>query len=123
MAIGGPSSPLSVTATLLSHQALTPSLNTSTHSAASFPSPRTANSCQKSIYMVSNLRQMFRTKKLGNPADDLVKSTAQGWDPSPVVKINGTDVVSWLSQKAFNETMTHQDLDTLSAPLPWLAQV
>ncbi|OQU99701.1 hypothetical protein CLAIMM_05296 [Cladophialophora immunda] len=38
---------------------------------------------------------------------------AKGWTPSPIVKINGTEAVSWLSEKAFNGTMSHQDLDTL----------
>ncbi|KAJ9612286.1 hypothetical protein H2200_003883 [Cladophialophora chaetospira] len=44
---------------------------------------------------------------------DLVDSAAQGWEPSPVDSINGTDVVSWLSAKAFNETLSLQDLDAL----------
>jgi hypothetical protein len=44
---------------------------------------------------------------------DLQNSAVEGWNPSPVIKINGTDVLTWLSQKAFNETMTHQDLDAL----------
>ncbi|OAL36003.1 hypothetical protein AYO20_04664 [Fonsecaea nubica] len=38
---------------------------------------------------------------------------AEGWTPSPIVKINGTEVVSWLSEQAFNGTLTHQDLDAL----------
>ncbi|KIX98056.1 uncharacterized protein Z520_06135 [Fonsecaea multimorphosa CBS 102226] len=38
---------------------------------------------------------------------------AEGWAPSPIVKINGTDPVSLLSKLAFNGTLTHQDLDAL----------
>ncbi|OAP57019.1 hypothetical protein AYL99_09131 [Fonsecaea erecta] len=38
---------------------------------------------------------------------------AEGWTPSPIVKVNGTEVVPYLSQMAFNGTMAHQDLDAL----------
>ncbi|EXJ72070.1 uncharacterized protein A1O5_04573 [Cladophialophora psammophila CBS 110553] len=37
----------------------------------------------------------------------------EGWEPSPIVKINGTEAVSWLSERAFNGTMTFLDLDAL----------
>ncbi|OCT55114.1 peptidase S41 family protein [Cladophialophora carrionii] len=64
------------------------------------------------LYSESFLQTLFEQATDGDE-DDLQTSAAEGWNPSPIVKINGTDAVTWLSQKAFNETMTHQDLDAL----------
>ncbi|KIW97009.1 uncharacterized protein Z519_02400 [Cladophialophora bantiana CBS 173.52] len=40
-------------------------------------------------------------------------SQGEGCEPSPIIKINGTEAVSWLSERALNGTMTFQDLDAL----------